>query len=196
MTAPPVVLDERSRAPFRARAGALLTAASRADFAVARIRLAALDLTVEEVTAVRRCRVLLGQLDAATLLDTAEVVPTGAAERLGVLRSFILSGRLEVRAAGLGSWTPDFSVFRGAAGQAALLGAHYFGAPYAIVGPSFTLELQDPVSVRLIGGRFEELWEGGHDVLPAIGDVVERAHALALDVGGGRGRPDRPVPLR
>ena len=95
----------------------------------------------------------------------------------------------------MGGWTPDFSVYRGSRGGAALFGAHYFGAPYGHVGPSFTAELEDPGSVRLLARRFEELWVNGHDVLPAIRHTVERAHALALDAAGqgrrahGAGRP-------
>ncbi|HUG41218.1 MAG TPA: hypothetical protein VMM12_12075 [Longimicrobiales bacterium] len=190
---PPLVLDERAPVSVRARIGTLLADAATADFAVARIRLAALDLAAREVARVERCRVLLGTLDAATLLDAAESGPAGAAGRLMVLRSFAASGRLEVRSAGLAGWTPDFSIFRGT-GTTALLGAHYFGAPYPVFGPSFTAIVEQPVSQHLLEVRFEELWRRGHDVLPAIQVVLERAHALAVESGGPGGGRDRPVP--
>ena len=105
-----VLLDEREPVSVRRRIGELLGGAIEARFAVSRIRLAALDLTAEEVSDVERCRVLLGHLDAGTLLDgVGEAL--GAAARLAVLLDWIRSGRLEVRSAGVGSWTPDFSVY-------------------------------------------------------------------------------------
>lgn len=187
----PVVADERDPVPVRSRIGSLLAGAARADFAVARIRLAALDLTAAEVAGVRECRVLIGRLDAGMLLDAREGAPEGAAERLAVLRAFADSGRLAVRSAGVAGWMPDFSIFHGRT-PSALLGAHYFGAPEPLVGPSFTAVLGDPAAVALLATRFEELWDRGHDVLPAIRPVLERAHALAVEARrGGRGA-DRP----
>lgn len=195
MTDPgPILLHERGPVSVRARIGVLLSRAATADFAVARIRLSALDLTAEETAGVRRCRVLLGRLDAGMLLDAAESAPSGAAERLAVLGGFAASGRLEVRAAGMAEWEPDFSVFGGTP-AAALLGAHFFGAPYPVAGPSFTAFFTEPSAVAILGSRFGELWALGHDVLPAVADVLERAHALALDAArrrGGRDRADAP----
>lgn len=187
------VLDERSPRPVRDRIGALLAGAATADFAVGRIRLAALDLTAGEVANVRRCRVLLGRLNVGMLLDAADVTsgqwlaPSQAVQRLEVLTAFASSGRLEVRAAGLDGWVPDFSVYAGDQ-RSALLGAHYFGSTDPVAGPSFTAFLEEPDAVSLLASRFEELWRRGHDVLPAIREVLERAHALALDAAGrGRG---------
>jgi hypothetical protein len=208
MRAPVVLVDERHPESVRARIGELLRQADTADFAVSRIRLGALDLTARETDGVRRCRVLLGRLDAGMLLEAAEAMPVGAAERLEVLRSFAASGRLEVRAAGMAAWVPDFSLYASAgpgesAGRprrrsplVALLGAHYFGSPEPFVEPSFTAMIGDPAAVRLLRDRFAELWELGHDVLPAIGDVLERAHALALAAGGRGGGRDRPGAAR
>lgn len=193
------VFDERDPAPVRARIGRLLASSHSADFAVARIRLAALDLQGSEVETVGRCRVLLGTFDASTLHETVEggsrpmLGERGVADRLGrlqVLRQFIGSGRLEVRSAGLAGWIPDFSVFRGDA-AVALLGAHHFGAPYPLVGPSFTAESRDPDVVALTSDRFEDLWEHGHDVLPAIHSVVQQAYdTLDISAAAGGGDPD------
>lgn len=191
MTRGPLVVDERGAVPVRHLIGRMLSGASSADFAVARIRLAALDLQAAEVAGLDRCRVLLGQLDAGTLLDVAEAVPATARGRLEVLASWAGSGRLEVRSAGIAGWTPDFSVFRGPP-DAALLGAHYFGSFHPSVGPSLTAVLRERPSIGLIGTRFEELWALGHDVLPAVRNVLERAHGLALDAGLRGGEPDRP----
>lgn len=199
--APRHLIDERSTDSVRARIGALLTGAATADIAVARIRLGALDLRADEVGAVDRCRVLLGRLDVGMLLDTTDMARrdgriAAAADRLSVLRAFARSGRLEIRAAGTDGWTPDFSVFRGAV-ETALLGAHYFGTrDYPIGGPSFTAITTDPPAISLLSARFVELWERGHDVLPAVRDVLEEAHALALGAPGPGGRRDRADTVR
>lgn len=169
------LVDERSSPRLRTVIGTLLESATSVDLAVARIRLASLDLTDEEVAGPRRCRVLLGQLDASTLLD-ARAAPGDAVVRL---TDWALSGRLEVRSAGIGAWTPDFSVYHRPDGSTCLLGAHYFGSPHLTVGPSFTVVTDSPGTRRLLGRRFEELWSRSHDVLPAILRVLEQVHAGA-----------------
>lgn len=180
----PGLLDDRSPVSVRHRIGMLLTDATTADFAVTRIRLAALDLTRQEVAEVGRCRVLLGHLDAGTLLDAAEGPGSpAAADGLGVLIDFARSGRLQVRAAGMAGWEPDFSIFRGY-GVCALLGGHYFGSPHPIVGPTFTAMITANRWVRKLESRFEEVWGHGHDVLPAVLDVLEKAHGMAVETGG------------
>lgn len=178
------VFDETATVPVRARIGRLLGGADTADFAVARIRLAALDLQEREVAGVRRCRVLLGRFDAVTLHESLE------GSSLRVLRAFIGSGRLEVRSAGLAGWIPDFSVIGGNP-PVALFGAHHFGSPYPFVGPSFTVETSEPDAVALAGERFESLWGHGHDVLPAIRSVVQQAYeAVEIGTAGGGSQPD------
>ncbi|HSH44814.1 MAG TPA: hypothetical protein VK966_03105 [Longimicrobiales bacterium] len=135
-------------------------------------------MAAPEVAGVRQCRVLLGSFDAGALHDTAmEYGPAGRRERvarLEVLRDFMGSGRLLVRSAGLASWIPDFGVVRGTR-AVALLGSNHFGTPYTAVGPSFTLCTTDPRVVKLLTERFQETWEYGHDVLPAIQSVVSNA---------------------
>src|SRR6202007_2430625 len=59
------LLDERNSS-MRDVIGALMQRASHADFAVARIRLAAISLSASELQHVR-CRVVLGRLDVASL---------------------------------------------------------------------------------------------------------------------------------
>jgi hypothetical protein len=68
-----VLLDERSQPPLRAVIGALLGSAREADIAVMHVRIAALDLHADELTHVRKCRILLGKLDAQALMATGPV---------------------------------------------------------------------------------------------------------------------------
>jgi hypothetical protein len=174
-----VLLDERSRPPLRAVIGALLASAEEADIAVSRVRIAALDLHSDEVAHVRRCRFLLGRLDAHAL----GVGPLSAAsgdrrERVAALLRFLRSGNIEVRSAGMCAWTPDFSIFRGLRGggditAACLIGAHYFYEPPED-GPSFTWAVADAAAVQRATVRFEEMWERSHDALPAVLHAIEQ----------------------
>ena len=173
------LLDERAVPPLRSVIGGLLAASETVDFAVTRIRLANLDLTPREIAGPRRCRVLLGRLDASTLLDT----DTARSDAVGALIRWARSGRLQVRSAGIGAWTPDFSVYHDRSGSRCLLGAHYFGSPHLTVGPSFTCVTEDDRTVRLLGTRFDGLWERSHDVLPAIVGVMERVRVASMSAG-------------
>lgn len=169
----PLLMDESGVPSVRERFGAALSAAVTMDVAVARIRLATLDLTAAELAGVRRCRLLLGELDASTLLDAAE---SGAARAR--LRSFAESGRLEVRSAGLAGWSPDFCVARGPIGVTCMVGAIYFGNPRLLTGPAVTLVAEDEEWAGLLSARFDRLWDRGHDVLPAIQAVLARADGM------------------
>jgi hypothetical protein len=188
VTRRPLLLDETSRPTVREVIGSLMASSATADLAVARIRLAALDLTEHEL-GVRRCRLLLGRLDAAALADAPVGAPAGANLRasLGRLLRFAASGRLEVRSAGIGAWQPDFSVFGGPGAATCLVGAHYFVSPDLIVGPSLTCVTTDPDAVALVRRRFAWLWDRSHDVLPAIVEVLQR---VEHEAGAGGGDPD------
>lgn len=173
------LLDERAVPPLRSIIGSLLTTSETVDFAVTSIRLASLDLTPREIAGPRRCRVLLGRLDASTLFDTG----TARGGSMDGLIRWARSGRLLVRSAGIGAWTPDFSVYHDRSGSRCLLGAHYFGSPYLTIGPSFTVVTEDRRMVRLLGARFDGLWERSHDVLPAIVGVLERVGVESTSAG-------------
>jgi hypothetical protein len=172
------LLDETAQPPLRRLIGDLMAASRDSAFAVRRIRLAALDLEEREVAGLERCRVLLGILDVDALRALAEGGPVAR------LRSWIASGRLEVRSAGIGAWTPDFSVHRRDGGSVALVGAHYFGSPHLTIGPSFTVVSEEPGAADVLGQRFDRLWETGHDVLPAIAEVLDRPDGAPVGVGG------------
>lgn len=172
-----ILLDDRSDPPLRAVLGSLLARASTADLAISRMRLDGLDLAGGELSSIRRCRVLLGRLDAQALEEMMGGHERGPARRhhLQHLRNFLASGRVEVRAAGVVTWNPDFSILGGLqaapASTIGLVGAHYFLRPYPIDGAAFTMVLTDAEPVRRLHERFDELWELGYDV----GEVVRAA---------------------
>lgn len=166
------LIDERSTPSLRTVLGRLLARSGCADIAVNSIRLAVLDLTEAELSRVRRCRILLGRLDARAL-DTA--TDSTAAVNAHALLHFLRSGRVEIRSAGLATWAPDFSVFReldDSSSRACLIGAHYFREPVAANGPSFTVCLEDDAALDLVCRRFEDLWELGYDVRDAVAAAV------------------------
>jgi hypothetical protein len=103
-----VLLHETSDPPLREVIGRLLGAATRADIAVANMRLGMLDLHAGELARVTHCRVLLGRLDAQSLAGTTAAAATAAS--LDRLLEFVMSERVEIRSAGMGAWLPDFSV--------------------------------------------------------------------------------------
>ena len=175
-----VLLDELRSPSVRETMGRLLANAERADLAIARVRLAAIDLDFAELAGLRRCRLMLSRLDAELLHDSAlqELSP----ERRAVLERLLTwanSGRLEVRSGGALSWTPDFSIYHNVsdAGNVVLLGAHYFQSAFPGHGAAFTCCLRQEGLVRRAAERFHDLWERAYDVLPIIAEGL----AVALD---------------
>jgi hypothetical protein len=175
-----VLIDDDARPALREHIGRLLSTCTTADIAVGHIRLAALDLDDRETRAVRRCRILLGRLDARALSDVG--FDNDYDERgMQTLCAFLESGRIEIRSAGLGAWAPDFSVYRGLpdGGGAVLIGAHYFRAPPMAHGPSFTALLTDGHSVATAAARFEALWRRSHDVHEPVITAVRRRQSFS-----------------
>ena len=174
------LLDETARPPLRERIGRLLSECSRAEIAVGSIRLAVLDLTEQETRGVERCRILLGRLEARALSDLA-LSDARVEDQLHALLAFLESGRVEIRSAGLGAWSPDFSIYRAraAASGTCLVGAHYFREPPAPGGPAFTALLTDAHSIATALARFEALWERSHDVLEPVVSAVHRRQSFS-----------------
>lgn len=169
------LLDERSRPPLRAVFGALLAVSREADIAIGRVRIGALDLDADELRSLRRCRILIGRLDAHAL----SVRPGAAGRthtRFAPLLHFLQSPAVQIRSAATSLWTPDFSIYRGMTGAGGipalcLVGAHYFHEPPAS-GPSFTWAADDHAAVQRASRRFEEVWEHGHDVRDAVTQAI------------------------
>jgi hypothetical protein len=187
---PGVLLDGRRHPSLRLVVGRLLSRARHADFAIASVRLAAVDLTRDELAGVQRCRVLLGRLDVDALAPAEGAVtrvrPIGdesnaaSASRLAPLREFMASGRIAIRTAGSPLWLPDFSILSGLpeqdgvpGGGVCVVGAHYFARPYPTRGPAMTCLLSGRDAVTCARERFDELWELGYDVLPVIAETID-----------------------
>ena len=172
MSATIELIDEGSVPSVRQLLGDLLAHSVTAEFAVAKLRIAGLDLGVAELGNLESCRLLLGRLDAETLAD----VPGGpASAHISALRRFLDSGRVEIRAAGAGAWSPDFSILQTSDGDRLLVGGHYFGRPEPAGGAVFTCILRSPPAIRRARQRFTHLWNAGYDVLPVIRGALNDA---------------------
>jgi len=174
-----ILFDGRREPAFRTYFGGRLREADGVCVALRRLRLARLDLTLTELGAVRSCRLLLGRLDADDLHAGAH---SRDPARLAALLDLAASERLQVRAAGVGGWEPDFSILRsGRAGDVLLLGCHRFAAVDPGEGPSFACAVDDAEAVRIAQRRFDEMWARSHDVLEAVTDALCRVPAEAAD---------------
>ena len=170
MITPVELIDEATVPSVRQVLGDLLAQSLMADFAVAKVRLAGLDLQAAELGSLHSCRLLLGRLDAETLAD----VPGGpTVHHIPALRRFLDSGRVEIRAAGAGVWSPDFSILQTAEGARLLVGGHYFGRPEPAGGTVFTCILRSPAAIGRARHRFMQLWNAGYDVLPIIRSALD-----------------------
>lgn len=196
--APATLLDERSRPDFRDIFGTLAARSTSLASAVTRVRLSTLDLTSVELSALTSFRVLVAELNALHLDAEARVLLTQPrrAHSVRLLAELLEGGVLEVRAAPLGGWSPDFTVFGDADGPAAVLtGFHWFDRPYAHRGPALT-SLHGRDGALLAGRRHEELWKQAHDVGPAVWSLLARADARARVVSPPAAPPAPRSPTR
>jgi hypothetical protein len=178
-----LLLDDERSPSARDVLGFLLARCAQADLAVARIRLAALDFTADDLRTVRRCRVLLGSLDAAALGEAASTLARDPARtpNLAALRELLASGRLEIRSAGTARWTPDFAVLQqidsrtaltAATTAACLVGWLGLDLRQNTAGPALTCLITGSVAITAAAARFDRLWADAYDVLPIVADVL------------------------
>lgn len=176
------LLEDGRRPDFRDVFGHLARTSTGVDTAVTRIRLSTIDLTEGEMSGVASFRVVLAEVNSLSIDAEARVLHTlpDRAPNLRFLARLLESGVLEVRSAPLAGWSPDFTVFSGAEGAAAVLsGFHWFERPYPHRGPALaSVHFGD--GARLAHRRFEELWAGAHDIGPALWDIVTRARRFAV----------------
>lgn len=175
--AAPHLSDERSPARFRVQFGRELQTATGLATAVTGIRLDTLDLTATELRDPPHTRLLLREVRAARLDAEARALALrpDAADRLARLDAWVAADRVRIRAAPLGGWAPDFSVFHDAEGpRSVLLGNHAFGHGEVGDGPVFSA-LFGRTEAGRAAARFDEIWANGHDVTPALQAVLRRA---------------------
>jgi len=173
----PRLLDERSRPGFRELFGRLARRASGLDVALTHLRLSTLDLSERELAHVRRIRLVLSEVSAASLdAEAHAVLHRGLmAANLRRLAALLHLGTIEVRSAPLGGWSPDFTVFRRDDGPfAVLVGPHRFERGWSQEGPVLA-SLHGPEEALRAGGRFVEVWSRAHDIRPAISRILARA---------------------
>lgn len=174
---PGALLDERSRPDFREAFGQLARRSDAISVAVTRVRITTVDLTREELALVSSLRVLVAELSALRLDGEARALRTEPRRSGNVahLLEMLESGRLEVRSAPLGGWSPDFTVFAsGGAAHSVLTGFHWFERPYPHRGPALA-SLHAGDAARLAARRFEDVWDSAHDVGPAVWSIMARA---------------------
>ena len=179
------MIDEYGRPDFRDVFGQLARRSEAISAAVTRVRITTVDLTREELAGVSSLRVLVAELNALRLDGEARALRTEPRRWSNVerLREMLESGRLEVRSAPLGGWSPDFTVFAfGGAAHSVLTGFHSFERPYPHRGPALA-SIHAGDAARLAAKRFEDVWGSAHDVGPAVWSIL--AHA--------GGRPARHV---
>lgn len=177
-----VILDDTSEPGARVALGRLLARSSAADFAIDRVRLAAIDFQDRDLAGIDPCRVMLGRLDVHALIDAVDSASRApaAAANIAVLRRFMASGRLQLRSAGARRWRPDFCILRGVGLQAvtrggavSLVGHLGIGAP-ADRGPNLTCVVAGADGIGRAAAAFERLWTDGHDVLDVVAETLDR----------------------
>lgn len=182
---PAFLLDERRRPDFRDVFGALAQRSTHILSAVTRVRLSSVDLSARELGHLESMRVLLSEVSAMGLdaEATSLVRMPARAPNVRFLTGLLEGGLLEVRAAPLGGWSPDFTVFAGPQGPTHLLaGFHAFERPFPHRGPALA-SVHGEEAARLAASRHEELWARAHDIGPALWTILARADSRARRSG-------------
>lgn len=171
------LIDERSPIPFRGLFRQLLIDSTELDSAILRVRLSGVDLSPRELGGLHRLRILVAEINAKTLEEEAFALFMDPVrkETLTRIQGLLQGGRLELRCAPMAGWSPDFSVFSGPGGpRALLLGLHWMLRPFPYRGPAWLASF-GPDEAREGHKRFEELWNGAHEIGPAVLRLLERA---------------------
>jgi len=174
---PPTLFDERHQRGLPECYARLLRAASGLDVALKRIHLPSLlALDRGAFVGLESVRLLLAEVSAARLdaeVNALLLEPDGR-DMVRALGEMFADRGIEVRAAPLGGWSPDFSIFRDSGDpHAVLLGPHCFERPFPYRGPAFT-SLHDGQAASLASRRFAELWAGSHDITAAVSRILTR----------------------
>jgi hypothetical protein len=174
---PGTLMDERQRPDFREVFGTLACQSDTIATAVTRVRLTTIDLSADEMREVSSFRVLVSELSALRLDGEARALacePRRAAN-VALLLDMLEAGRITLRSAPLGGWSPDFTVFtRASLPTWVMTGFHWFERPYPHRGPALA-SVHGGDAARLAAKRFDELWTSAHDVGPAVWTILARA---------------------
>ena len=129
------LLDKRTRPDFREVYGLHAALSDTLDAAVSRVRLGGMNLGDGELGGLRKIRLLVREMNALTLASEADSLAMDPLRQgqLRFLASLFGEGRLDVRIAPRGGWSPDFSVFSysGQSGAADESGPH---SPTLMIG--------------------------------------------------------------
>ncbi|MEJ2539869.1 MAG: hypothetical protein P8188_07865 [Gemmatimonadota bacterium] len=176
----PTIFDERDAGGFRGRFRHEMKQSWSVDLAVKRLRLSAIDLD-RELEGIHSVRLVLARVRAAALDAEAHVLMARpeARARLTLFLRLMEEGRMRIRVAPLGGWSPDFTVFTDARGpRSVLMGFHQFERVYPHPGPALgaCFGRRGALMAR---ARFEEIWGRSYDILPAIHTILARARRWA-----------------
>jgi hypothetical protein len=153
----------------------LIAASTEIAFAVARVRLSALESIARMIPELERCRLVLAQFTASGLILPHDVIHD---RRDGLLQllEYARSERIEVRSAGASRWEPDFSLFRLRADgdSVCMLGAHHLLPAENDIEWPLTCVLTQRSAVKRAHTHFESVWQSAHDVKPAIVGILEQ----------------------
>lgn len=182
-------VDESTRPDMPALYRRHLRTSRTADIALTRLRILGLRLNAADVAQLPRIRLCVAHPRAAewevevhrSLLDPSRAAPVRG------LISALAQGRITVRAAPLGGWSPDFTVFgRDSGPRRALVGSHWLERPHPERGPVIGVELAG-AGARALSRRFDDVWESAYEVTPALAGLLGRA------IDHTRGRPVEPI---
>jgi hypothetical protein len=188
VTGPARLVDEGTRPDVPALFRRHLRRHARAEVALTRLRILALRLGAGDVARLPSLRLLVAHPRAAEWeveVHRALLDPVRRPAVRGLVHALV-DGRIAVRAAPLGGWSPDFSVFHGDDGpRRGLVGGHWLERPHPDRGPVLGIELGRP-GARALARRFADLWAGAYDVTPALtgllGRTAERLRAAPGEI--------------
>lgn len=171
------LIDDRTVPGFRATFTQLARRSRLLEVAIRRMRLSAIELRRADIADVHTLRLLVGPIDTEMVAAEAQAIAADPAKRanLSLIIELLDAGTVEVRAAGLCTWAPDFSVFHHSRGpHHVLIGPHAFQKP-ARPGSLLMASLHGARAAQRASARFAELWADGRDVRPAVLEILERA---------------------
>lgn len=165
------------------------------DIALTRLRILGLRLGPGDVDALPRLRLCVAHPRAAEWeveVHRALLDPSRRRTVRGLVEALV-AGRITVRAAPLGGWSPDFSVFHADDGpRRALVGSHWLERPHPERGPVIGVELA-AAGARALARRFDDVWRMSYDITPALVGLLGRTLATtgtavsAIDTASGAG---------